>query len=79
MNWCHSLVLLSFQKAAKGVADGSVCSSKLESGCHLASDDQCRDGEAMKHAITDDDDWVVPYDRAASKNHMKTQFEDTKL
>lgn len=67
------------KKAAKGVADGSVCSSKLESGCHLASDDQCRDGEAMKHAITDDDDWVVPYDRAASKNHMKTQFEDTKL
>ena len=71
--------MLITQRTMKGTGDGSVCSSKIESGCHLASDDQCRDGEGTKHAITDDDDWVVPYDRASSKSHLKTQFEDTKL
>jgi len=62
--------------------DGSVCPAKIESGVHLASDDQCRDGEALKQAMADeddDDDWVVPYERASNKSHLKTQFEDTKL
>jgi len=68
----------------KGTSKGmNVPDSKLESGCHMASDDQCRDGEGLKHSlrINDDDAWVVPYDNSnpTNKTHLKTQFEDTKL
>ncbi len=64
------------------------CTGKSESvGHHLASDEQCRDGEEqiMKHSShihADDDVWVVPYDDAPSHgqpSHLKTQYEDTKL
>ena len=64
--------------------DDSVDSSKLEVGCHMASDDQCQDGEDLKHSlrINEDDVWVVPYSdlsNPTNKTHLKTQFEDTKL
>ena len=64
------------------------CTNKPDSiGHHLATDEQCRDGEdqLMKHSAhihADDDVWVVPYDDGPSHGqpgHMKTKFEDTKL
>jgi hypothetical protein len=59
-------------------------------GHDLATDEQCRDGEdqqSLKHSSrslqADDDVWVVPYDDGMSigqsPNHLRTQFEDTKL
>lgn len=64
-------------------------------GQHLATDDQCCDGEdysrfslnknhsalQRQESVSNDDDvWVVPYDDGPSQpNRLKTQFEDTKL
>lgn len=69
--------------------DPQGCTDKRNSlGQHLASDQQCQDGEEqhMKHSACrlpiDDDVWVVPYEDAPSPcqpNQIKTQFEDTKL
>ncbi|KAI9556552.1 hypothetical protein GHT06_016342 [Daphnia sinensis] len=64
------------------------CTSKPDStGNHLATDEQCRDGEEqlMKNSSeihADDDVWVVPYEDGppqGNPGHMKTQYEDTKL
>ena len=59
-------------------------------GHDLASDEQCVDGEdqSLKYSpsrdlqVADDDVWVVPYDdgmQIGQSNHLRTQFEDTKL
>ena len=57
-------------------------------GHDLATDEQCRDGEELKHSsrnlqiVADDDVWVVPFDdemQMDQSNHLRTQFEDTKL
>ncbi|XP_046636288.1 location of vulva defective 1-like isoform X1 [Daphnia pulicaria] len=56
-------------------------------GQHLATDEQCRDGEEelVKNSSrinADDDVWVVPYEDGPPQGqpgHLKTQYEDTKL
>ena len=64
------------------------CTSKPDStGQHLATDEQCRDGEEqlMKNSSginADDDVWVVPYEDGPPQGQpgqLKTQYEDTKL
>jgi hypothetical protein len=56
-------------------------------GQHLATDEQCRDGEEelvkdSSRINADDDVWVVPYEDGPPQGqpgHLKTQYEDTKL
>lgn len=61
-------------------------------GHHLATDEQCRDGEeqlmnkhSIQHISADDDAWIVPYEegstsgRQGSSQRLNSKFEDTKL